>query len=442
MPIRSVGKPKLTYYLICFDADGKERTDDPHGLMSQRVLDVLKVEPITDVFLISHGWLGDIPDAIAQYDRWMGSMAGNTVDIERVRHMRPGFRPLLIGLHWPSKPYGEEDFGGSASFAGPEAGGASPIEEMIQDCARTLADTPAARQALRTIFTSAVEDVAPDKLPAEVIAAYQALDREVALGSGDVAADPGSDREPFDPESIYQAAKEETASFGGFGLGALLAPLRAMSFWKMKDRAAKFGASGSFQLLHNLQSATSNDVRFHLMGHSFGCIVMSATLAGPLTNNALVRPVHSVALLQGALSLWSYTSDIPRAPGQPGYFYRIFSEGRVAGPVVTTQSEHDTAVGTMYPLAAGVARQVTFAPGELPKYGALGTFGVRGPDPETVDMEILPADGSYNFEAGKVYNLESSQYIREMQSRTSGAHSDLAHPEVAHAIWEAVRCGL
>jgi hypothetical protein len=178
------------------------------------------------------------------------------------------------------------------------------------------------------------------------------------------------------------------------------------------------------------------------MGHSFGCVVMSATLAGPPTDNALVRPVDSVALLQGALSLWSYTSDIPYASGQPGYFHRIFSEGRVAGPFVTTQSEHDRAVGTMYPLAAGVARQVTFAPGELPKYGALGTFGVRGPDPDVVDMEMLPADGSYNIAQGKVYNLNSSQYICEMQSLAAGAHSDLAHPEVAHAVWEAMMCGL
>ena len=92
----------------------------------------------------------------------------------------------------------------------------------------------------------------------------------------------------------------------------------------------------------------------------------------------------------------------------------------MAGPLITTQSEHDRAVGTMYPLAAGVARQVAFAPGELPKYGALGTFGVRGPGAEIVDMDMLPADGSYHFAAGKVYNLNSSQYISKMEYVTSG----------------------
>jgi hypothetical protein len=102
MPIRKVENTDLTYYLICYDADGKERTGDPDGQMSQRVLEVLKTEPITDVFLISHGWLGDIKDAISQYDKWIGSMAGNTADIERVRQARPGFHPLLIGLHGPA----------------------------------------------------------------------------------------------------------------------------------------------------------------------------------------------------------------------------------------------------------------------------------------------------------------------------------------------------
>lgn len=442
MPIRRVENTDLSYYLICFKAEGKERTSDPDGLMTQRVLDALKSEPITDVFVMSHGWLGDIKDAVEQYDKWIGSMAANTADVERIRQARPGFRPLIIGLHWPSKPYGEEDVSQSASFTGSEAGGVSAIDEMIEQCVGTLVDTPVVREALQRIFAVAIEDVAPSKMPAEVIEAYQVIDREVALGSGDVTAGPGSDREPFNPESTFEAANDEAASFGSFGFSALLAPLRTMSFWKMKDLAARFGAGPTFQLMHSLQSAASDDVRFHLMGHSFGCIVMSATLAGPPTNNTLVRPIDSVSLLQGALSLWSYTSNIPYAPGQPGFFHRIFSEGRVTGPFVTTQSEHDTAVGKMYPLAAGVARQVTFAPGELPKYGALGSFGVRGPGADIVDIKMLPADESYNYEAGKVYNLESSQYICEMQSRSSGAHSDLAHPEVAHAVWEAVICGL
>ena len=442
MPIRKVKDTDLTYHLVCFDADGNERDGDPDGLMSQRVLDVLKSEPITDVIVISHGWLGDIKDAIYQYDKWIGSMAGNKADLAKMQKKRPGFRPLLVGLHWPSKPYGEEDVTQSHSFAVSEEGGESPLDEMIDGYAASLGDTPATRTALQTIFDSALENIAPDKLPPEVVDAYRVLDRETNLGSGDVASDPGSDREPFDAQQTYQAASDEAASFSSPSFGAFLVPLQMMSYWKMKDRAAKFGAGASFRLLRTLQSAAKSDVRFHLVGHSFGCVVMSATLAGPPADNKLVRPLDSVTLLQGALSLWSYTSDIPHAPGQPGYFHRIFSEHRIAGPLVTTQSEFDRAVGIMYPMAAGVAGHVTFGPGELPKYGALGTFGVRGPDQEAIDLEMLPADGDYHFEPGKIYNLESSQYICTIEYVSSGAHSDLAHPEVAHAVWEAIGCGL
>jgi len=44
------------------------------------------------------------------------------------------------------------------------------------------------------------------------------------------------------PEDIFQAAREEddSSSFGSFSIGDLLAPLRVLSFWKMKDRARKF----------------------------------------------------------------------------------------------------------------------------------------------------------------------------------------------------------
>ena len=89
------------------------------------------------------------------------------------------------------------------------------------------------------------------------------------------------------------------------------------------------------------------------------------------------------------------------------------ADRRVRGPILTTQSEFDTAVGRWYPLAAGAARQVSFAPGELPKYGAVGTFGLRGLDSGVVNLGMLPADAPYGFEPGTIYNIESSGIIRE-----------------------------
>jgi hypothetical protein len=37
-----------------------------------------------------------------------------------------------------------------------------------------------------------------------------------------------------------------------------------------------------------------------------------------------------------------------------------------------------------------------------------------------------------------IYNLDGTAYIRN-GTGASGAHNDIANPEVAHAVWEAAR---
>jgi len=68
-------------------------------------------------------------------------------------------------------------------------------------------------------------------------------------------------------------------------------------------------------------------------------------------------------------------------------------------------------------------------------HGAIGAFGIRGlKGAETCNL--LEATGKYGFEAGKVYNVESSMFIKKGDG-VSGAHSDIDGPEVAHALWQA-----
>jgi hypothetical protein len=430
MPIEEVPNTGLRYHLIAFDDGGRERGDDPAGRMSQVTAAKLADEPITDVFIFSHGWMADLSAARRQYAKWVIAMGQSRGDLEQLAEARPGFRPLLVGLHWPSRPWSEEEFA-AASF---DLQGAAAPGRLVDEYAAAIADTPAARDALRVILSAALTDPDPVVVPVEVAEAYAVLDREAGLGDGGPGADPGADRESFDPDRIIRDARDEV-SFGRFDIGGLLAPLRVLSFWKMKDRGRRFGETGGRSLLDDLQRTSADTVRFHLMGHSFGCIVVSGMLAGP-GGRSLVRPVHSAALLQGAFSLWSYCSDIPVARGRPGYFHAVVDGGRVAGPIITSQSTFDVAVGRFYPLGAGVARQVDFAPGQLPKYGAVGAFGIRGPGPTIEDRQMLPADQLYGFTPGRVYNLEASQFIRQ-GAGSFGAHSDLAHVEVTHAVWQA-----
>ena len=71
------------------------------------------------------------------------------------------------------------------------------------------------------------------------------------------------------------------------------------------------------------------------------------------------------------------------------------------------------------------------------------TWGAQGDGLDVVNMKMLPCDKTYQFEAGKLYNLESSEYICESSpdAGLGGAHSDIAKPEVAHAVWSAACIG-
>src|SRR5689334_8298933 len=106
MPFQTIPGLDVRYALINFDKDGAERTDDPQGgRFSEALKTHVAQERPSHIFLFSHGWKGDVPSAIDQYNRWIGAMW--KLDADRAA-MGTDFRPLFIGLHWPSQPWGEE----------------------------------------------------------------------------------------------------------------------------------------------------------------------------------------------------------------------------------------------------------------------------------------------------------------------------------------------
>jgi hypothetical protein len=426
------------YHLVAFDAAGVERGEDT-GPSSREIAALVARERPTDVFVLSHGWNGDVPSARRQYGAWVAAMAGCPGDRAAADARPGGFRPVVVGIHWPSKAWGDEDLQ-SAFFAlpagapgAPEGGQDDGVTRVVNSAAATLGDTPGVREAVRAIVGSALEDPVPATLPGPVRRAYEGLDAALGLAAEGEGASPGDDRAPFDPEAVYQACLvEELASFGGTSLGGLLAPLRVLTFWQMKRRARDVGAGGVATLLTRLQDAAPG-ARFHLMGHSFGCIVVTSAVAGPGPGGR--RPVSSLALVQGAMSLWSFCSAIPSAPGRAGYFHRVLADGLVAGPVVVTTSVHDRAVGSFYPIGAGARGQVDY-PADRPTYGAIGAVGVRGPGIRVVDDDLRPVDQPYDLQPGAVHNLRADEVIRD-GAGVMGAHSDITKPPVAHAVWQA-----
>lgn len=470
MPLRHIDEGNVGYYLVLFDSDGKERREHDGSLISEKLSEAVR-DGVTDVFFSSHGWKGDIPAAISQYNSWIGAMAAQIADRDRAHALDPEFKALIVGVHWPSLPWGNEDTGAALlgddepdEFAAEQQ---MDDEELVQRYAERIADTPAAKTALATILAASEDDeieahLAGGMLPDHLESAYQTLFEQAGLGLGGAIAVPGSDQQAFTPTRIIS---EWTTAAGGeaaqpaadgqpglLGRGfrhnvkdALLMPVRQLSFWAMKHRACHVGETGVHSLLIQLQKSAPK-ARFHLMGHSFGCIVVSAAISGPIdqgtVTSRLPRPVHSLFLVQGALSLWSFAESLPFPPNLPGYFRPIdVTPVLVSGPIVTTRSTFDHAVGTFFPLGAKLGDDLLLGE-DLPEFGGVGAFGLQGTATDTThDTMVLNADADYGFEAGHIYNIDASIVICR-GNWPSGAHSDIAHSQIAHLFWQAALSGI
>jgi hypothetical protein len=465
MPKRHIPSADTDYYLMIVDRNGVERSESDGTKTSQTIVQ-LAADGVTDIFIASHGWKGDIPAAISQYDRWIAAMAAQSADRAHARALVPAFKSLAVGIHWPSLPWGDEQMQ-SALLSDTEDVLASErtmdVDQLVDRYADRICDSPASRAALATIVAcadhpeSGAEDADAGVGP-ELQKAYSVLFEEAGLGADGVSGAPGRDQDDF---SASTTAREWVAALGGpssepggegpglLGGGVvadlrdkLLGPVRQMSFWTMKRRAATVGQRDVHRLLRELQ-VVAPTARIHLMGHSFGCIVVTAATVGPISDGQpeqrLARPIDSLFLVQGAMSLWSFADTIPFPPREPGYFQSMCGQPRlVRGPIVTTRSVHDHAVGTFFPLGAKVAHERTLDAGELPEYGGVGAFGLHG-IAGAVDTPILAPDASYGFEPSSVYNIDASRVVSE-GAWPSGAHSDIIHPEVAHIFWQAALC--
>src|SRR5215211_7290561 len=115
MPMRTDTQSGLEYALVLYDDEGRERREPDGTLLSVEVVRRLHDQSagVTDVFVMSHGWKGDVPAATEQYDRWSAAMAKCDGDRAAARQRWPSFRPFLVGFHWPSLPWGDEEAKGS-----------------------------------------------------------------------------------------------------------------------------------------------------------------------------------------------------------------------------------------------------------------------------------------------------------------------------------------
>ena len=146
MSIRKVPNTEYNYYLVGFDENGNERTQADGSLLSRTALEEISRQPVTDM-----------------------------------KRLRPGFRPVLVGWHWPSEPFANEDIGSFADIG-------DPVPALVEDCAKRLGDAPGIREELQTIARAHATSDDPQTLPPEVVTAYRRLDEKLGLAHQGEAA--------------------------------------------------------------------------------------------------------------------------------------------------------------------------------------------------------------------------------------------------------------
>ena len=321
MPFQKIPELGIEYALIHFDDQGRERTDDPEGGVFSRTL-LEKGATATN----RRTSFSSATDGRATCRRRSTSTTAGSARCGSSRPtdaaMGPQFRPLFIGLHWPSRPWGEESFGAAPRRSGPPArGDRRPLLDAGESS--TLAAATRSAAPLEVIFRAFEREPAAPCSRTKWSRPTASSPRRSASPPGKAAMRrAGREGAPLDPQAAIRAERMASAgeSFGIAGTikNGVLAGLRQVSFWLMKHRARTVGEQGMHTFVSDLQRAC--DANVHLMGHSFGCIVISSILGGPGGNGTLTRPVNSVVLVQGAMSLWSYAEDIPDSdkPGTSG----------------------------------------------------------------------------------------------------------------------------
>lgn len=442
-PYREVdvaGGGTAPFYVIPFDEDGV--CTGP--VTRQHLLDTLGRGASTDVFLFSHGWNNTWPSAIERYESFI---AGFAVTREQYPLAGQDFRPLLVGVFWPSavlvqpKERAPEIAGAGVKDDANDATVADERRE-ITEIAHAL---PFARRA-RFYELAQLQDLEEGE-------ARELAELLAPLWSEDTETDDLGSSESLEPEElldIWARLGEPTAStddFGfapeGFGFdeptGGTPTPaparptlagwldrarklnprdlVRGTTVWLMKDRAGRVGARGVQQLLADMLGTTQAHV--HLVGHSYGGkVVLSALCAG----NVPPRPVDSVLLLQPAMS---YLCFSPKIAGldRPGGYRSAIDPERCRQPILTTFSSHDKPLTREF--HRFVRRRSDLAEaviaGEAPsRYAALGGYGPERISGESAIVSVNDPGTRYAMDCGvRVLGIESSRVI--------SGHSDVSN---------------
>jgi hypothetical protein len=410
----------------------------------------------SDLFVMCHGWNNNMADATALYSG-LADLIKTQIDANPALAER---KYAICSVLWPSKKFEDKDLIPSGAASLNEAVTTDQLKQRVEDLRSLYAalewpgvgrPAPAEFDEIKALMDSVEDDPAAQKRVVELIRTLlprgaastddasqrffetstgTLIDRlsrplnppEIPAGTGAASLDPFS----TEPVSGLGGAAGFRDVLGGIKSG-FLHLLNYTTYYLMKARAGDVGVKGLAPLIQKVR-ASREDLRIHMIGHSFGCRLVAATITA-LPEQEKFRP-DTVLLLQGA---FSHSAFAKQGEADRGAFRDVIEKNKVRGPIVITHTRNDKAVGTAYPIASRINGVNASALGDANDiFGGLGSNGTQTSDttPEGVAGTLLPLGQVYAFASSAKpstpYNLKADQFI--------SGHNDIQKPEVAFAL--------
>jgi predicted alpha/beta hydrolase family esterase len=390
--LKTIEGELFPYYIIPYDKEGRcEAPKTQEHLLNNAA-------SYSDIFLFSHGWNNDWAAATERYESFIKGFQKLRRDNKFAAP--EGYKPLLIGVFWPSQAmtWFDSEIGPDIAAINTDlqAQAASELLDTLRDIVTAIPEKQRRRfyELAQTGRLSLLEATELSEMLASVAASDDEGARADGLNGKDLLFAARSLEEPEPDYNIVGKAINTTESASSpkaaFDIGDIISTLdprniiKPFTVWQMKDRAGKVGANGLVPLLEGL--LTGSKARVHLIGHSFGCKVVMTAICKPLS---LKRPVESVLLLQPAVSQYAFAAKVPERD-VPGGFANALNRDRVRWPIMVTYSANDVALTKLFHIA--VRRhddlgELQFAGAGSPShFGALGGFGPQETDSDIEDI--------------------------------------------------------
>jgi hypothetical protein len=401
---------------------------------------------VTDLIIMSHGWNNNKSRAEDLYNSFFASFAAAAQPNDL-----SGRKLVILGVFWPSREYDTSvavsgtpaTGGGGAALGGGNGDSIKRLEEKLDDMKEIFTETEQ-KKLLDEVKALLPELEEKASVRDQFVNKMRSLLDPSAAGKEDASniffKDDGNElmkNLKAEEEDLGEDVAGGGAALplgvsapapegGAAGLVEILSGFKAAAinllnyttYYEMKTRSGTVGKNGVAPLIDKLASQVE---RIHLIGHSFGCRVVTSAALRSKTDK-----IKSMILIQAAFSQNGFSRI------EQGFYRAVVDNHRVKGAVLITHTPNDRAVGLAYPLASRISGDKTMAFGDKDDlFGAMGRNGAQKMEQgEAVEGKLLPAGGAYVFKADTYFNLEASDFIKN--------HNDIKGKEVGYMVRRAV----